>query len=138
MLPMRAGGLGLRSVTDHAYAAYIASFRGASELAQRIDSAFDPEDAENFSGILDATRGLEARVRPDAAINLGVAGSNKRGSACLLMPRQWPTSKSPRGRPCVPAASGAADYSRGGSMANSPAGGRGAQDGPLLVPGYAC
>ena len=98
MLPMRAGGLGLRSVTDHAYAAYIASFRGASELAQRIDSAFDPEDAENFSGILDATRGLEARVRPDAAINLGAAGSkHKKGLACLLMPRQWPTSRSPRG-----------------------------------------
>ncbi len=75
---MRAGGLGLRSVTDHAYAAYIASFRGAADLAQRIDGAFDPEDAENHSGILDATRGLEARVRPDAAIHMGAAGSKQK------------------------------------------------------------
>ena len=47
-LPMRAGGLGLREASDHALAAYVASFRGAAELAGRIDGAFDPEDAENL------------------------------------------------------------------------------------------
>ena len=65
---MRAGGLGLREASDHAYAAYVASFRGAAVLASRIDGQFDPDDGENFCGMQDARRGLEARVRPDAAI----------------------------------------------------------------------
>ncbi len=63
-LPIRAGGLGLRSVSDHASAAYIASFKGAAGLAQRIDCAFDPDDAQNLCGLQDATLGLAAKVRP--------------------------------------------------------------------------
>ncbi len=31
-LPFRAGGLGLRSVSDHSFAAYVASFKGARGL----------------------------------------------------------------------------------------------------------
>ncbi len=52
-LPIRAGGLGLRSVSDHAFAASIAPFKGAAGLAQRIDCAFDPDDAPNLCGLHD-------------------------------------------------------------------------------------
>ena len=83
-LPMRAGRLGLRGVEDHAYAACVASFRGSVDLALRIDRAFDPEDLDNFSGLRDAVAGLGARVRPDAAINLGAAGSKQKRLSMLI------------------------------------------------------
>ena len=73
-LPVRDGWLGLRSVSDHSFAAYIASFKGAVSLAQRIDGAFDPEDAENLCGMQDTVHGLATMVRPDAAIDTGTAG----------------------------------------------------------------
>jgi hypothetical protein len=83
-LPMRAGGLGLRSESDHAYAAYVASFRGAAGLAQEIDPNFDPEDAHNFCGLQDATQGLAARVRPEAAVSLGMAGAKQKRLSGLI------------------------------------------------------
>ena len=70
-LPVRAGGLGFRSVSDHSFAAYVASFKGARGLGVRVDSAFDPDDALNLCGIQDAVRGLAAKVQPEAAIDLG-------------------------------------------------------------------
>ena len=57
-------------MSDHSFAAYIASCKGAAGLAQRIDGAFDPEDAENLCGMQDAALGLAAKVRPEAAVDL--------------------------------------------------------------------
>ncbi len=69
-LPVRDGWLGLRSVSDHSFAAYIASFKGAAGLAQKIDAAIDPDDAQNLCGLQDATQGLAAKVRPEAAVDM--------------------------------------------------------------------
>ena len=82
-LPIRAGGLGLRSVSDHSFAAYIASFKGAASPAQRIDGAFDPEEAQNLSGIQDATAGLAAKVRPEAALDLSDRVKQKKLSVLI-------------------------------------------------------
>ena len=75
-------------MSDHAYAAYVASFRGAADLAQGIDSAFDPEDGDNLCGLQDALLGLAARVRADAAINLGAIGTKQRRLSSLADARK--------------------------------------------------
>ena len=50
-LSIKEGGLGLRRPTQHADAAYIASFRGSADLATAIDPHFDPQDAFGHSGL---------------------------------------------------------------------------------------
>ena len=80
---MRAGGLGLRSVSDLSFAAYIASFNGAAGLAQRIDGAFDPEDAQNLCGMQDVALGLAAKVRPEAAVDLSAGVKQKKLSVLI-------------------------------------------------------
>ena len=73
---------------DHAYADSIASFKGAASLAQRIDGAFDPLDAEDLCGMQDAAAGLAAEVRPEAAIDLGAAGVKQKLSRLCLTPQR--------------------------------------------------
>ena len=96
-LPMRAGGLRPRIVVDHAYAAYIASFRGAADLAQRIDVAFDPEDGLSLCGVQDAMQGLAARMRPEAAINVGAIGSKQKRLISLTDARKGADIKTTQG-----------------------------------------
>ena len=80
-LPIRAGGLGLRNVSDHSFAAYVASFKGAAELGV---GNFDPDDSENFSGVQDAARGLAAKVQRDAAMDLGAIGIKQKKLSGLI------------------------------------------------------
>jgi hypothetical protein len=57
-------------VSDHSFAAYIASFKGAAGLGVKVEGNFDSGGADSLSGIQDAIRGLAAKVQPGAAINL--------------------------------------------------------------------
>ena len=66
---IKEGGLGLRRPTQHADAAYIASFQGNADHAKAIDPCFDPQDASGHSGLATSVSNFNAIIPESEAIS---------------------------------------------------------------------
>jgi hypothetical protein len=82
-LSIKKGGLGLRSVEEHAAGAYLSSILGCQEMARLIDPSFDIADSSHASLLSDALDDVRARVLLPDTINTDVAHSQKHYSALI-------------------------------------------------------
>jgi hypothetical protein len=77
------GGVGLRDVSEHAAAAYVASVIGSRDLCKAIDSDFDSEDSAGGLGLAAARNNIEASILPTAAVEHSTKVSQKRLSKLI-------------------------------------------------------
>jgi len=69
-LGVKSGGLGLRSVDEHASAAYLASVGAAQSICRSIDASFDVTDGEGHLRLQETRQDFRRRVRTDAVVDV--------------------------------------------------------------------